>query len=263
MSSSVGPAVTTMRTARQVGARARYPSRRARREQRLGGGQDRGGLRHAAHARRRPTRPRRAPGPTRVTRPCAAELRDVSLRRRVVPHARVHGGRREHRASRAERERRHEVVGAAMREAREHVGRGRDDGDEVRPLGEAHVHLARERRVPHVRRDGLAADPRERDRPDEARRGRRHHGQHLGPRLHEETRQLDGLVRRDAPRHAERDGAARATRARSHRRSQPVGLARVSCMLSLLALARRSLPLAPSLTVAPKRAHHLASTNRA
>ena len=55
-----------------------------------------------------------------------------------------------------------------------------------------------ERRVPHVRRDRLAADARERDGPDEARRRRRHHRQDARAGLHEQPRDLDGLVRRDA-----------------------------------------------------------------
>ena len=125
-------------------------------------------------------------GPTSVTRSVRRQRRHVAPRRRVIPHARVHRGRDRDRAARAQGHRRDEVVGAAVREAREEVRRRRDDGHEIRALRDAHVQLPRKGRVPHVHRHRLAADARERHRPDEARRRGRHHGQHLGPGLDEQ-----------------------------------------------------------------------------
>ena len=190
MSSSVGPAVTT----------TRRPARSPRRRAAARSPHRSPPARPCAPSPRRPTRPRRAPARRACTRPCAASSATL---RWVAGWSHMRGciaGAASTGPARTERERRHEVVGAPVGEAREHVGRGRDDRDEVGALGERHVHLAGERRVPHVRRHRLAADAGERHRPDEPRRRRRHDRQHPRARLHEEPRELDGLVGRDAAR---------------------------------------------------------------
>jgi len=173
----------------------------------------RGDRAHDVLGLRHPPQPRLARRDLARDRPDQRDLPgergDVALRRRVRPHARVHRRRREHRPLRAQRERGHHVVRAPVREAREHVGGRRHDRDHVRACGEIDVHLAGEARIPHVRHHPLARQARQRERPEEALRRRRHHRQDVRPRLHAQPRDVRGLVRGDAAGHAECDGSMR------------------------------------------------------
>lgn len=127
----------------------------------------------------------------------------------MLPHSRVHGRSDNQRTARAQGERSDQVVGAAVCEARQHVGRRRNNGDKVRAFGQSDVNFSGDRFVPHVRGDRFAGHPGKCHRADEACSRLGHHGKNDRPRLSEEPCELDRLVGRDASRNAKRDRAPR------------------------------------------------------
>jgi len=142
------------------------------------------------------------------------ELRDVAPRRRVRPHLHVHRGRDEERALAREAERREQVVGVAVRELREEVGRrGRDDDRVGAARDRDVVHRVGRAGGPQVGRDRPAGQRLERRRRHEARRRLGHHDVDGDARLHEQACELGGLVGGDAAGDAENDaGERRAVR---------------------------------------------------
>ena len=85
-----------------------------------------------------------------------AQRRDVRLRRRMEPHARVHRRRDEHRPRVGEHRLREHVVGETVRHARERVRRERRDDEQV-PVPEMGIGILA-RRSPRERDEGLARD---------------------------------------------------------------------------------------------------------
>ena len=122
---------------------------------------------------------------------------DVLLRRGMLPHAHVHGGRSEDRPAEREHRLSEGVVGEAVRELRERVRRERRNDEQVR-LGEMRIEVAR----------GLAARKRlERVRRDEALCVGSEDRRHLVSRFDEQTHELAGLVGRDAARDADENAS--------------------------------------------------------
>ena len=197
-SSSVGPAVTT--SARRRGHEIpRSLQQRA----------SRGAIAAGSAIRPMPTSPEATSPLNRTDEGDAAlrrELRDVPLRRRMIPHPRMHRGGRDHRPSRAERERSDEIV----RRDRAPAGRAHrpSPGTMATTSAASAIRRASRRRTtrPTCRRDGSAADARQRDA---ARR--------IAPR----TAVMTGSTRRPPSREArELDGlvAPRCSRSRRARR---------------------------------------------
>ena len=133
-----------------------------------------------------------------------AERREVRLDGGMLEHAGVHRGSDEERAPRRERGHREEVVGEPVRELREDVGGGGRDDEKVRSLGEADVQDVR-LLAPEVRERGTAREGLERERRDEARRGRRQDRVHARAGLRQPAREIRGLVRGDRAADAEED----------------------------------------------------------
>ena len=121
IASNVGPAVISTRLPAQQLGRERRPH---------GLGRSPSGFEHAAHAdlAARLVAARRARGSRRRR---ARRLRDVALRRRVVPHLPVHRRRDEQRALAREAQRREQIVGEAVRELGDEIGGGGRDDDRV------------------------------------------------------------------------------------------------------------------------------------
>ena len=133
------------------------------------------------------------------------QQRHVGLRRRVVVHVGVHGRRDEYGRTRRQRQRGQEVAGQPVCQPGNGVGRGRGD-EQQRGLG-------RERDVLDVGVGAgrpLAGDHSplgnrlEREGPDEARRGTRHHDGDLVPGLLQLAHHFDRLVGADAAADADR-----------------------------------------------------------
>jgi hypothetical protein len=148
----------------------------------------------------------------RIDEPRAArdERGHVGLRGRVPPHVALHRGRQHQRGLGGERGRGDDVVGEAVREPRDRVRRrGRDDErvDAVRELDV--LDLARAAlgapRAPQVGVHRAVRERLERERRDEAGRGRGERHLDLVAALGEAPDELERLVRRDAPGDAEQD----------------------------------------------------------
>jgi hypothetical protein len=134
-----------------------------------------------------------------------AQAGRVLLRRRMLPHANVHGRGREDRAAESERRLREHVVGEPVRELRQRVGRERRDHQEV-GVGQMRIEVA----GAFAPREGLEGMTR--DEPFGVGREER---RHLVPVLHEQPQELARLVGGDTAGHAEENprhaGRLRAT----------------------------------------------------
>ena len=137
------------------------------------------------------------------------KLREIAPRRRMAPHARIHGGRDQHRLVGREQHRRGEVVRMAARHLGHQVGgRGRHH-DDIGVAGEpdmADVELGA--RIEQVDIGVLARDGARRQRRDEFLRGLRHHDAHRGAALPEAPDQVERLVGRDPAADDEQDALA-------------------------------------------------------
>ena len=120
---------------------------------------------------------------------------DVLLRRRVLPHARVHRGRHEDRALVREHGLRQHVVGEPVRQPREGVRRERCDHDGV-PVAEVRIGLVA-RCLTRERPEGLGGD--------EALGAGREHRVHVVSGANEQPDEGAGLVGRYPPGHSEQD----------------------------------------------------------
>ena len=132
----------------------------------------------------------------------------VLLHRRLHPHRVVHRGSDDDRASRGQQRGGDDVVGPAAGDPPDHVGGGRRDQDELRPIAEEHVRLGRAVRTEEPGQYGVACDALKRRRPDEPR-GRRSHGDtHVASGLGQRRREVDDLVGRDPTRDEESNAQA-------------------------------------------------------
>ncbi len=133
-----------------------------------------------------------------------AQRFQVGLRGGVLPHVDVHGGRHHHRAGEGQVERGEEIVRQAVGQLGDQVGRGRRDHQQLVLLGHGDVldgALDGEQIGEHL----AAGERGEGQRPDELLRGRGHDGLHLVALLHQQARQLGGLIGRDAAADAQDD----------------------------------------------------------
>ena len=138
---------------------------------------------------------------------------EVLAHRFVREHVGVHRGREEHRRARGGVERRQKIVGDAVGELADHVGRRRRDDQQIDRRGERDVlDVGVGARLELIGDDAAARDRLERDGPDELRRRVRHHGDHVVPALLEPAHDLDRLVRPNPAGHAERDQCHCVTR---------------------------------------------------
>ena len=145
------------------------------------------------------------PGPEDRDASRANEL-DVCLRRRIGPHEPVHRRRDAEGGIGGETERREQVVGEAVREATDEVGRRGRDEDSIGPARELDVaHRRFGGLVPEVGAYRPARERLEGERRDELLRARAHHDLHFGAPLTQATHDFGALVRSDAARHAEQD----------------------------------------------------------
>jgi hypothetical protein len=122
----------------------------------------------------------------------------------VQPHLGVHGRDEHDRTRGGEQGGGQQVVGAAHGRAREQVGGGRRDDDELGVLPDAHVgHLGHVR--PHVGRDRVAGERLEGGGTDEVQRARGRDDADVVIGLGEQPQQQRGLVGGHASAHAEHD----------------------------------------------------------
>ena len=133
-----------------------------------------------------------------------AEGGDVGLGGGVVPHLGVHGGSHDDRAAGGEQDVGEQVVGLAGRGAREQVGGRGGHDDEVGLLADPHVRNLGDVR-PDVGVHRLAGQRRPGGLAHEVQGGCRRHDRHVVAGLGEQPQERAGLVRRDAPGHAEDD----------------------------------------------------------
>ena len=105
-----------------------------------------------------------------------------------------------------EAQRREQVVGEAVREPADEVGRRGRDQDPVGPARELDVsHRRLGGLVPEVGAYRPARERLEGERRDELPRACAHHDLHFGAPLTQATDDFGALVRSDAARHAEQD----------------------------------------------------------
>ncbi|GMA27590.1 hypothetical protein GCM10025874_08430 [Arenivirga flava] len=129
---------------------------------------------------------------------------DVRDGRRVLPHLGVHGRSDQQRGAAGQHRVAQQVVGDAVRELGDGVGRRRCDDDEVGVLAERDVaHLGDP--VVEVRRDRIAADRLEGRGADEAQRRLGGDDLHIVAREHEGADRAHRLVGGDAAGHADDD----------------------------------------------------------
>ncbi len=124
-----------------------------------------------------------------------AQLRDIALRRRVLPHAHVHRGHREHRRVGREQQRGGKVVGVPRRHLGDEVGGGGRNDDQVglaRQLDMSHLDLILE--VPERGEDLVFGQGGERHRRDEMRSALGQDAAHAHPRLADQPDELARLV---------------------------------------------------------------------
>ncbi|MGF6481566.1 hypothetical protein QFZ91_003729 [Paraburkholderia sp. JPY419] len=133
-----------------------------------------------------------------------AQLRDVALRGRVLPHLPVHRRHDEQRAVARDAQSRQQIVGHAVRELGEEVGRRRRDHDRIGFARQINVrHVVRHASVPLARVDRPARQRLHRDGGDELRGRIGHDDLHGRACLGQQTREFGDLVAGDAARHAE------------------------------------------------------------
>ena len=134
------------------------------------------------------------------------ELSQVSPRRLVAPHQRVHGGRQQYCLVGGEQDGRGEVIRQSVRHLRHQIGGGGRHHDQARIAGEpdmADVELGA--RVEQIRKRMLAGDRADRQRRAELLRRRRHHHAHLDAALAQSPDQIERFVGRDAAADDEQD----------------------------------------------------------
>ena len=162
-----------------------------------------------------PTRPSASSpssGPTTIA-PRSTSTREVRLRRRVLPHRRVHRGRQHERAAVGERGLGQEVVGEPVGEPRHRVrGQRRDDEQRRRRSGaDTGRRAAPSARAPRTSRAATnSSAPARDDRRD------------VVPGADEQPDELTGLVGGDAARHADED-SRHGHSVPAAKRSDPVG----------------------------------------
>src|SRR5512132_983185 len=136
----------------------------------------------------------------------------VCLRRRVLPHPRVHRRREDERAAGLEQRRSEQIVRDALRELGDHVRRGRRDDGDVGLVGEPDMQDDA-RLLPQVGVDAVIRERRERRRADEPFRRTGHHdpdgGALQAEEPHQDARLVGGDPTGDAEEHATapKDGA--------------------------------------------------------
>ena len=144
-------------------------------------------------------------GPTKRT-PSAAQRREIALRRRVIPHLRVHGGRDEDRLVGGKQHRRGKVVGATFGHAGENIGRRRRDHDQVGLAREAYVpDVMLVQPVEEFREHLVAGDRTDRERGDERFRRRGQDRLHIGAALAQPPDQVERFVEGDPAGDDEQD----------------------------------------------------------
>ena len=131
----------------------------------------------------------------------------VILQHRILPHARIHCRREEHRRLRRHDGRREHVVADAISHLANHVGCTRSHQEEVSPLGQRHVlHVEVEVTVKGIH-DALVVRQRlKRHRRDEVRCILRHDHMHVSIQLHQHRCQIGNLIGGDTARHTQNDG---------------------------------------------------------
>ncbi len=136
----------------------------------------------------------------------SGERGEVRGHGRVLEHVRVHRRREQHRRRGGEIERAQEVVGQAVREAGDGVGRRRHDEQQIGRRRERDVlDVGIEARRPLARDDAPPGDRLEGQLADEAAGALRHHDGDVVALLLEAAHDLDRLVGADAAAHAHRD----------------------------------------------------------
>ena len=142
-----------------------------------------------------------------------AQTFEIFLRHGVFVHRRIHGRRDENRRLCGQHGRRQHVVCHAAGRFRKKVRSCRCDEHDVGKLCERDVldMVVRDFR-PHVRDDGFVAHLAERKFRHEVLRTARHDDVDMRAFLPETAHDFDGLVRRDAARHAEDDMLSRQAR---------------------------------------------------
>ena len=188
-------------------------------------------------------------GPS-TSMPSRAQLRDVALRGRVLPHLPVHRRHDQQRTIARDAQRRQQIVGHAVRELGEEVGRGGRDHDRVGFTRQIDVrHVVRHAPVPLAGVDRTAGQRLHRDGGDELRGRFGHHDLHGRAGLGQQAREFGDLVAGDAARHAEDEmfscefcgcqrkpptkrGGGRGAARRDARRHRPVRVTAVDVSLS-------------------------------
>ena len=133
----------------------------------------------------------------------------IALRRRVQPHAHVHGRRDQDRQGGGEQHRRGEIVRMPSRHLRHEIGGGRRDDDEVRVAGELDMaDIGLVLAVEEIRMRALAGKRGSRKRRDELLRAGGEHAAHRGAALAQAADEVEGLVGRDAAADDEEDAFA-------------------------------------------------------
>jgi hypothetical protein len=135
-----------------------------------------------------------------------AQRGDVRLRRGIRPHQAVHRGHDDDRHVGREAQRREQVVGEAMRKARNEVRGRRRDHDALRPARQLDVsHRRLGRGIPQIGAHRAAGERLKSKRRDELARAGRHDDLHVGAALLEAARELGALVCGDPTRDPEQD----------------------------------------------------------
>ncbi len=181
---------------------------RARREQRLDGGDDLERLRHPADAGLAVLGHLAAVGADDGDA-VGDEPVEIAPGRRMLPHPRIHRRRDQHRLVGREQHRRGEVVGVPARHLRHQVGGRRRDHHEIGVAGEpdvADVELGL--RVEEIGVGMLPGDGAGGQRRDEGLGGRGHHHAHRAAALAQAADEVERLIRGDASPDDEEDAPA-------------------------------------------------------
>jgi hypothetical protein len=139
--------------------------------------------------------------------PQLAQMIHILLRLPVGPHPIVHRRNQKHPRFGGEETGGEQIVGEAVRDPREKVGRRRRDDDRVCSLRERDV-IECASCFEEVRVHRPTGECLERHRSDELGRGARHDDIDFGASRRQQAREPPGFVARDAPRDAKDDSTA-------------------------------------------------------
>ena len=136
--------------------------------------------------------------------PATLQRFHVLARGRVPPHVDVHRRRQQHRAGEGQVQGGEKIAGQPVGQLGQQIGGGGRHRQQIVFLRRADV-VDRVFDGEQVGQHLAAGERRERHRRHEPLRGLGHHRSHLVALLHQQTRQLGRLVRRDAAADAEND----------------------------------------------------------